>query len=120
MAAAPLLAWSADAPDQLRKFIADVPAAAGQFSQQRLDSQGQGKAQSGEFSFRRPGQFRWSVKKPYAQLIVSNGKTVYQYDPDLAQVTERNVDQYIAPSPAALLFGSCALAIGRGSWRERV
>ncbi|HEY9572278.1 MAG TPA: outer membrane lipoprotein carrier protein LolA, partial [Pusillimonas sp.] len=73
------------------------------------DSQGQGKAQSGEFSFRRPGQFRWSVKKPYEQLIVSNGKTVYQYDPDLAQVTERNVDQSIGASPAAILFGSGAL-----------
>src|SRR3546814_12881065 len=76
MAAAPLLAWSADAPDQLSKIIADVPAAAGQFSQQRLDSQGQGKAKSGEFYFRRTGQFSWSVKKPYEQLIVSNGKKV--------------------------------------------
>src|SRR3546814_13563175 len=95
MAAAPLLAWSADAPDQLRKLIADVPAAAGQFSQQRLDSQGQGKAQSGELSFRRLGQIRWSVKKPYVQLIVSNGHTVYYYDPVLDQVTARHVDLYI-------------------------
>jgi outer membrane lipoprotein carrier protein len=108
MAASPLMAWAADAPAQLRKFIADVPAATGQFSQQRMDAQGKAP-QSGEFSFRRPGQFRWAVKKPYEQLIVSDGKQVYQYDPDLAQVSVRNVDQSLGASPAAILFGSGSL-----------
>src|SRR5690606_21970623 len=101
---------AADAPAQLRDFIAKVPAAAGRFTQQRTDDKGQGKAvQSGEFSFRRPGQFKWAVQKPYEQLIVSDGKAVYQYDPDLAQVTQRNVDQSIGASPAAILFGSGSL-----------
>jgi outer membrane lipoprotein carrier protein len=110
LAASPLMAWAADASAQLRTFIADVPAATGQFSQQRTDAQSQGKApQSGEFSFRRPGQFRWAVKKPYEQLIVSDGKQVYQYDPDLAQVSVRKVDQSLGASPAAILFGSGSL-----------
>lgn len=110
MAACPLAAWSAEAPEQLRNFIAEVSSATGQFTQQRLDPQGQGKpAQSGDFAFRRPGQFKWDVKKPYEQLIVSDGQRLYQYDPDLAQVTERNVDASIGASPAAILFGSGSL-----------
>ena len=110
MAASPLLAWSAEAPAQLRKFIAQVPSATGQFSQQRVDGKAQGKApQTGEFSFLRPGKFRWAVKKPYEQLIVSDGKQVYQYDPDLAQVSVRGVDQSLGASPAAILFGSGSL-----------
>ncbi|MFT0547417.1 outer membrane lipoprotein chaperone LolA [Allopusillimonas ginsengisoli] len=109
LVAMPFAAWSADAIQQLRTFIADVPAASGQFTQQVL-SQSQSKpAQSGEFSFRRPGQFKWSVLKPYEQLIVSDGKVIYQYDPDLLQVTVRNVDQSIGASPAAILFGSGSL-----------
>src|SRR5690606_10626425 len=32
-----------------------------------------------------------------------------QYDPDLAQVTQRTVDQSIGTSPAAILFGSGSL-----------
>ncbi|MYN13561.1 outer membrane lipoprotein chaperone LolA [Pusillimonas sp. TS35] len=111
LAAAPVAAWSADAAAQLRKFIADVPAATGQFTQQRLSKEG-GAAQSpqsGDFAFRRPGKFRWAVSKPYEQLVVSDGKRVYQYDPDLQQVTERNVDKSIGASPAAILFGSGSL-----------
>ena len=110
LAASPMLAWSADAPAQLEQFIAQVKSASGDFTQQRLAQNGQSQpAQSGQFSFQRPGQFKWAVKKPYEQLIVSNGKQVYQYDPDLAQVTERAVDQSIGASPAAILFGSGSL-----------
>src|SRR5690606_11497697 len=63
-------------------------------------------SQSGVFSFERPGRFRWQVQKPYEQLTISDGKRVYQYDPDLAQVTERSVDASVGASPAAILFGS--------------
>src|SRR5690606_39856234 len=41
---------AADAPAQLRQFIATVPSATGRFTQQRADNRGQGKpVQSGEF-----------------------------------------------------------------------
>src|SRR5690606_16734979 len=108
MALAPVMAWSTQAPDQLEQFIAKVQSATGDFTQQRVDQQG--KPQSGKFSFERPGKFKWAVEKPYEQLIISDGKKVYQYDPDLAQVTERGVDQSIGTSPAAILFGSGSLA----------
>ncbi|WP_434089516.1 outer-membrane lipoprotein carrier protein LolA [Neopusillimonas aromaticivorans] len=49
------------------------------------------------------------VQKPFEQLIVSDGRQVMQYDPDLAQVTQRSVDQSIGASPAAILFGSGSL-----------
>lgn len=110
LTACPLLAWSADAPTQLRDFAAKVQSGTGQFTQQTIGGKGGGKRpQLGEFSFKRPGQFKWAVKKPYEQLIISDGKLVYQYDPDLAQVTERKVDQSIGASPAAILFGSGSL-----------
>lgn len=110
LAVSPLAAWSAQAPEQLEQFIAQVKSATGDFTQQRLGQNGQGRpAQSGQFSFKRPGQFKWAVVKPYEQLIISDGKRVYQYDPDLAQVTERGVDQSIGASPAAILFGSGSL-----------
>ena len=98
------------APDQLRSFVQAVQSATGNFSQFTVGPQGQTKpAQTGRFSFRRPGQFNWEVLKPYAQQIVSDGQQIYQYDPDLNQVTVRKVDQAIGASPAAILFGSGAL-----------
>lgn len=108
LACGPALAWGATAQEQLKVFVSTVHSATGSFSQATTSPQG-GKtapAQQGTFAFQRPGKFRWEVRKPYAQLIVSDGKQVYQYDPDLAQVTVREVGKAIGASPAAILFGS--------------
>jgi len=109
LACLPLMVLAADARTQLHDFIAEVHSATGQFRQDMAGGQGAGRTQSGEFSFQRPGKFRWAVRKPYEQLIVSDGRSVYQYDPDLQQVTQRSARQAIGASPAALLFGSGAL-----------
>jgi len=108
LACGPALAWGATAQEQLKAFVSTVQSATGSFSQATTGPQG-GNAkppQQGTFAFQRPGKFRWEVQKPYAQLIVADGKQVYQYDPDLAQVTVREVGKAIGASPAAILFGS--------------
>jgi outer membrane lipoprotein carrier protein len=106
--AAPALADTAR--EQLRTFVAQVQSASGDFSQYTVGPQGQTKpAQRGRFLFMRPGRFKWDVIKPYEQQIVSNGREIYQFDPDLNQVTVRKVDQALGASPAAILFGSGSL-----------
>lgn len=102
--------WAQTAREQLRTFVDQVQVASGDFSQYTVGPQGQTKpAQRGKFLFMRPGRFKWDVLKPYEQQIVSNGKEIFQYDPDLNQVTVRKVDQAIGASPAAILFGSGSL-----------
>jgi outer membrane lipoprotein carrier protein len=101
---------AASAQEQLQGFVTQVQAATGKFSQYTVGAQGQTKpAQSGQFAFQRPGRFKWDVLKPYAQQIVSDGQQLFQFDPDLNQVTVRKVDQAIGSSPAAILFGSGSL-----------
>ena len=98
------------AREQLRAFVEQVQVASGDFAQYTVGPQGQTKpAQRGKFLFMRPGRFKWDVLKPYEQQIVSNGKEIYQFDPDLNQVTVRKLDQAIGASPAAILFGSGSL-----------
>ena len=110
MAAAWVPAVAADARAQLQRFVSEVESASGRFTQRADGAQGQpGREQRGEFAFRRPGQFRWHTQQPYEQMVVSDGKVLRQYDPDLAQVTERSVDESIGASPAAILFGSGSL-----------
>lgn len=102
-----LPALAADAGAQLQRFVSEVSSATGRFTQQVATGQGDARPQqAGEFAFQRPGKFRWHVVKPYEQLVVSNGAVLRQYDPDLAQLAERPVDQSIGASPAAILFGS--------------
>jgi outer membrane lipoprotein carrier protein len=61
---------------------------------------------SGTLAFSRPGKFRWTYAKPYAQLIVGDGAKVWVYDQDLNQVTVRRLDRALGSTPAALLAGS--------------
>lgn len=100
---------------QLKNFISNVQSASGTFEQAQVvmgwgAAEGQtlktSDLQKGEFIFERPGKFLWIVKEPLEQQIVSDGKKLYQYDPDLLQVTERNVKQAIGTSPASILFGN--------------
>lgn len=99
--------YAQTATQQLQDFAKNVQAATGHFSQRTIDAQGVARPeQSGDFAFQRPGQFKWQIEKPYEQLVLSDGKQLYQYDPDLNQLTQRGVDQAVGASPAAILFGS--------------
>lgn len=97
----------ADAIQSLQAFTKSARTLSGDFSQAVYDRNNHKTQEaSGEMFFSRPGKFRWVYRKPYAQLIVGDGHTVWFYDADLAQVTKRKMDQAIGESPAALLAGS--------------
>jgi outer membrane lipoprotein carrier protein len=106
----PMCSYAADARAQLNTFVTTVKSATGFFTQVTRGTQGRDQPeQTGSFAFERPGKFKWVVEQPYEQHIVADGKRVFQYDPDLAQVTVRSINQIIGASPAAILFGSSAL-----------
>lgn len=110
MALAPAV-HAADAQTQLQAFVKEVAAASGSFTQSTQSTRGTPPAaQRGTFAFQRPGKFRWNITEPYEQLIVSDGKQLYQYDPDLAQVSVRSVDTALGNAPAQILFGDGTLA----------
>lgn len=98
-----------DARQQLRDFVKQIKSASGQFAQQTIGGSKAKPVQSGTFAFERPGKFSWVTTKPYEQSVISDGKTVYQYDPDLMQVTERSTKNAVGASPASILFGTGSL-----------
>ena len=93
--------------DKLKEFIQHSATGRAQFNQELLDKNGRSVQQSsGTMQFSRPGKFRWTYEKPYAQLIVGDGEKLWVYDPELNQVTVKKLDQALGASPAALLAGS--------------
>lgn len=93
--------------DRFAEFLSATQSAKGEFEQKVLDKSGRIVQQSrGTLAFQRPGKFRWTYVKPYAQLIVGDGTRVWIYDQDLQQVTVRRVDQALTSTPAALLAGN--------------
>src|SRR3972149_381849 len=93
--------------DALHSFIAATASAQGEFEQKVYDRKHKlTQEASGTLAFLRPGRFRWTYAKPYAQLIVGDGAKVWVYDEDLNQVTVRRLDRALGSSPAALLARS--------------
>ncbi len=92
--------------ERLRDFVRDTQTARASFTQTVADRNGRIKQQAnGEFLLARPGKFRWSVDKPYKQLLVGDGKRVWIFDEDLNQVIVRKVGEALGATPAALLSG---------------
>ncbi|MCQ4256399.1 outer membrane lipoprotein chaperone LolA [Stutzerimonas stutzeri] len=102
----PAQADQADSVKRLTVLLQKAETLTGRFSQLSLDGTGtQLQETSGELALKRPGQFRWHTDEPMEQLLVSDGKKVWLYDPDLEQVTIQTLDQRLTHTPALLLSG---------------
>lgn len=100
----------ADGLAQLKQFMDGTRTARGSFTQQVFSKSGR-KPQpaSGTFAFSRPGKFRWTYEKPYAQLLVGDGSKLWAYDQELNQVTTKKLGQALGSTPAAILAGDNSL-----------
>lgn len=107
------LAAHADGIGSLKNFYNNTHAVHANFYQLVTDKQGR-KVQEvyGEMQLKRPNKFKWDYNKPYEQQIISDGKQVWLYDTELAQVTVRAIDKALGSSPAALLAGDDSLDKG--------
>ena len=64
------------------------------------------KLSAGEVFFLRPGRMDWVYDSPDTQRFVSDGKSVWWYQPDLSQVTIRRLDQsFVSDVPVSFLLG---------------
>jgi outer membrane lipoprotein carrier protein len=67
------------------------------------------RERQGTMYLKKPGKMRWNFKAPDTETIVSDGTTLYNYDPDLEQVIETPLKQALSSSSAA------AFLLGVGS-----
>lgn len=95
----------AGARDDLGTFTKGLKGLDGRFAQQVFDAKGKLKeSSSGKVALSAPRLFRWEYVKPYPQLIVADGRTVWVYDPDLQQVTRRPQGAEEQNSPLSALI----------------
>ncbi len=95
----------ARAREQLDTFTRGLKGLDGRFTQQVFDDNGRVReSSSGRVALSAPRLFRWEYEKPYPQLIVADGRTVWVYDPDLEQVSRRPQGSAEQDSPLAALI----------------
>ena len=99
----------ADSLDTLASFLKNTKSGRADFTQvvtppaKAGQTVSRSKTSSGEFSFIRPARFRFDYLKPFPQVIVADGQTLWLYDADLEQVTARKQAQTLSSTPAALV-----------------
>ena len=95
------------AETELRKLLADYDGFSAQFSQTVTDSDNNLLHQaSGKLVFKQPGKFRWQVTAPEEELLLSNGKSLWWYNPFLEQVSIFDSAEAVATTPFALLVSN--------------
>jgi outer membrane lipoprotein carrier protein len=102
-------ASDARAAERLGAALKGLTSLCAGFHQTVTDAKGaQTESAEGTVALARPGKFRWDYRVP-AQLIVSDGTTVWLYDVDLAQVTIRPAADSLSGTPALLFSGKTDL-----------
>jgi outer membrane lipoprotein carrier protein len=106
-AASDAVSPSAEGSALVLEFVDGVETMQGRFEQSLVDANDRVvETSAGSFEIRRPGRFRWSYTEPYEQLLVANGRNVWSYDVELAQVTVKPQSEALGSTPALLLGGA--------------
>lgn len=76
------------------------------FNEDIAAANGMKRARAGKVYYRKPGKMRWEFTGTEAETIVSDGKDIYSYQPDLNQVMKAPLARVFKSSaPAAFLLG---------------
>ena len=95
---------SDQAAAQLRKQLDTMNTLQGNFKQVLFDKEGKKQDESsGTFMMQRPGKFYWKTEKPAPQILISNQKMIWLYDPDLQTVNERPFSDDLQKTPTLIL-----------------
>jgi len=100
---------NASALTQLVHKLQKIATFSGTFVQYAVDQKGARIQESrGELKADRSGLFYWRTFEPLEQTVVSDGKQVTVYDPDLEQATIQAVGKQAQTTPAILFSGDTA------------
>ncbi|HXZ60604.1 MAG TPA: outer membrane lipoprotein chaperone LolA [Steroidobacteraceae bacterium] len=115
--AAPQSQAAQSQPTQLDAYLDNLKTLRASFVQTLADGQGREiDRATGTIIVQRPGKFSWEIHPQTAaasgaarsagQLMVCDGRNLWFFDRDLAQVTVKPVDAALSATPAMLLSGA--------------
>jgi outer membrane lipoprotein carrier protein len=94
------------AVDELQQLLINLDGIITDFSQQITNGQGYLVEEAQGTLYLSKPYFRWEVSAPFPQIILANKQAIEVYDPDLEQVTQRDLDGALDQAPLALLTQS--------------
>ena len=99
-----------EATERLQRLLDGMTAYRAEFEQTVKSRFGDVlQVSSGTLHLQRPRRLRWEVDEPYPQLVVTDGSSVWIYDPDLEQVTVQPFSETVEGTPAMFLADTAEL-----------
>lgn len=98
--------------DKLQRHYERTTAFSAKFDEELAPVGAPKRERSGMVYFSKPGRMRWDFIAPAPETIVSDGTTLYDYDPGLNQVIETPLAQALKSS------GATAFLLGMGNIRR--
>ncbi len=91
----------------IQKQYQSILSFSGRFIQtsHRVDTETGPKKAGGLVDYKRPGKMRWLYEKPEEQLLVTNGKTMWLFDPLLENVTVQKLEKITEGTALSFLLG---------------
>ena len=94
------------AAQRLHLLLKPINSLSADFTQQIMgQDNNQLQRLTGNLSLKKPNQLRWNVLAPMPQLVISDGKLVWLYDPDLEQVVIQSFSDDFMANPISILLG---------------
>lgn len=96
----------AGAAEQLAGHLQNVNNLKAGFVQVVRDDRGEVLEESrGSMTFKRPDKLRWEVAEPYRYQIITDGETLWRYDPDFEELITEPFEQ-VSQTPIMILAAS--------------
>ena len=92
--------------DRVQANYQAIQSFQGRFEQEDRQSDGRIARAAGRIAYLRPGRMRWEYEPPNEQLLVTDGETVWLYDPILDNVTVQPLAELTQGTPLAFLLGA--------------
>lgn len=95
-----------DILDHIQQRYQTISSFQGKFAQSNYIAQRQEPRQaSGVVTYARPGKMRWNYHEPDEQLLVTNGTTLWLFDPILENVTVQSLKEVTPGTTLSFLLG---------------
>jgi outer membrane lipoprotein carrier protein len=93
--------------DGLQRHYRETRSFSAKFSEEIAPVGATKRSRTGTVYFMKPGRMRWEFDEPSKELLVSDGKLIYDYDPELNQVAEAPLTQALrTPGATEFLLGA--------------
>ncbi|MCX7123975.1 MAG: outer membrane lipoprotein chaperone LolA [Gammaproteobacteria bacterium] len=89
----------------LNQLLQSFTSLQANFTETVQNGQGHGNMSQGTLMILKPNQFNWHILSPNEEWYISNGKQVWNVEPDLQQVTITPLGHNLSTTPLLLLGG---------------